>query len=93
MAKSEKMTSVSPFRLKYAREYYGLSHSDVIQKIKSINIDDLEKYEQGLDYPSYSRHYLNYITARCSSSFLKHLLMKRNLPLHFGASKNKVAKK
>ena len=55
MAKSEKMTSVSPFRLKYAREYYGLSHSDVIQKIKSINIDDLEKYEQGLDYPSYAK--------------------------------------
>ena len=55
MAKSEKMVSISPSRLKYAREYYGLSLADVAHRIKTIKSVDLEKYEQGLDYPTYAK--------------------------------------
>lgn len=55
MAKSEKMSSVSASRLKYAREYYGLSTADVVRQIKSIKSEDLERYEQGLDFPTYTK--------------------------------------
>lgn len=55
MARSEKMTSVSPIRLKYAREYYGLSIQDVSHRIKAIKTEDLEKYEEGIDFPSYAK--------------------------------------
>lgn len=55
MAKSEKMISVSPSRLKYAREYYGLSIEYVSKRIKNIKCEDLEKYEKGEDFPSYTK--------------------------------------
>lgn len=55
MSRSEKMVSISPSRLKYAREYYGLSCLDVAQRLKTIKINDLENYENGIDYPSYAK--------------------------------------
>lgn len=55
MARTEKMTSISSERLKYAREYYGLDVLQVSQKIKSIKPQDLNNYETGVDYPTYSK--------------------------------------
>lgn len=55
MAKSEKMSSISPVRLKYAREYYGLSVQEVCQRVKTIKTEDLEGYENGTAFPSYAR--------------------------------------
>lgn len=52
MAKSEKMVSVNPNRLKYAREYYGETLQDVSLKTK-IAKQKLEDFELGKDYPSY----------------------------------------
>lgn len=55
MARNEKMTSVSSERLKHAREYYGLDIYQVSQKIKPIKPEDLQGYEDGTDFPSYSK--------------------------------------
>lgn len=55
MARSEKMTSISPERLRYAREYYGLDINQVELKIKSIKAVDLLSYEDGNDHPTYSK--------------------------------------
>ncbi len=54
MTKREKMSSISPERLKYAREYYGISIQHVSMQSK-ISVEDLEKYEKGMDYPSYHK--------------------------------------
>lgn len=55
MPRSEKMTSLSPLNLKYAREYYGLSISEVARRIKTIKEEELKKYEEGKDFPSYAK--------------------------------------
>ncbi len=52
MAKSERMTSVTPSRLKYAREYYGLSVEEASRRT-SIKPDTLEKFEAGQEFPTY----------------------------------------
>ena len=54
MAKSEKMSTISPERLKHAREYYGISIQEAAKQSR-ISVEDLEKYESGIDYPSYYR--------------------------------------
>lgn len=55
MPRSEKMTSLSPLNLKYAREYYGLSISEVTSRIKSIKEEELRDYEEGRNFPSYAK--------------------------------------
>ena len=55
MTKNNRMTSVSSVRLRYAREYYGLSIDQVSQKAKSIKPADLLRYEEGADFPTYSK--------------------------------------
>ena len=54
MARSEKMVAVSASRLKYAREYYGLSLSDVSKHTK-IKEEELKKFESAEDFPSYAK--------------------------------------
>ena len=54
MPKSEKMKTVSPERLKYAREYYGISVHEASQRSK-IKEEDIERFENGTDYPSYAK--------------------------------------
>lgn len=51
--KSEKMLSVNPERLKYARDYYADDIFEVAKKTK-INVDKLNSYESGEDHPTYS---------------------------------------
>ncbi len=53
MAKSERMTSVMPARLKYARVYYGLSIAEA-SKRASIKPDTLAAFEDGNEFPTYS---------------------------------------
>lgn len=55
MARSEKMVSISPERLRYAREYYGLEIEQVTQRLSGIKPDELKMYENGNDFPTYSR--------------------------------------
>lgn len=55
MARSEKMITISPSRLRYAREYYGLTINDVCLRLKTIKCEDLKNYENGVDFPSYSK--------------------------------------
>jgi Zn-dependent peptidase ImmA (M78 family) len=55
MAKNEKMTTISSDRLRYAREYYGLDVYQAAQKIRTVTPDDITDYEDGKDYPTYSK--------------------------------------
>lgn len=48
----DKMLSVKGDLLKYMREYYKLSLSDVYARTQ-IKIENLVKFEEGADYPSY----------------------------------------
>ena len=52
MARSERMTSVAPTRLKYAREYYGLSIEEA-SKRASIKPDALAAFEAGNEFSTY----------------------------------------
>lgn len=53
MARTEKMVTVNPERLKYAREYYGEDLTSVALKTK-INFQKLEDFESGKEYPTYA---------------------------------------
>lgn len=52
MAKSERMTSVTPSRLKYAREYYGLSIEEA-SKRANVKPEALAAFETGNEFPTY----------------------------------------
>lgn len=52
MARSERMTSVVPSRLKYAREYYGLSIEEAAKRA-SVKPDALAAFETGNEFPTY----------------------------------------
>lgn len=52
MAKSGRMTSVAPVRLKYAREYYGLSIEEVSKRV-NVKSATLAAFEAGSEYPTY----------------------------------------
>jgi Zn-dependent peptidase ImmA (M78 family) len=55
MANKDKMTTISSDRLRYAREYYGLDIAQVAKKISSLKPNDIQSYEEGDDFPTYSK--------------------------------------